>query len=104
MSLKNTIAADRTIPTPNANKNRYIIGMMESRIVQRIGTLVRTMTINRAKNDNPKFTKLESVLETGKTYLGRLTFLIMAAPPRIEPIDMVVASLKKPYIIWPLNR
>ena len=55
-------------------------------------TSVAMITIKRAIIESSMLVKLDITLDRGKMYLGRYTFFIRAAPPKIEPIAMLVAS------------
>ncbi len=50
------------------------------------------------------FTRLNSAFSSGKMYLGMYTFLISCALVITESMAMLVASLKKLKISWPLSR
>lgn len=55
-------------------------------------TSVAMITINSAIIESNILVKLDITLDKGNIYLGRYTFFISAAPPKIEPIAILVAS------------
>lgn len=54
------------------------------------------MTTINASIENIIVIKLDNTRESGKIYLGKYTFFIKDAPPRIELIAILVDSAKKP--------
>ena len=101
MSLKNTAIAESNIDTPITKRKTYIIGIGAKTIVQCNGDFVIMKTIKNARRENPKLTSEEKTFVNGKIYFGTYTLFIIALFVAIEVVAIVVASLKKLYIINP---
>ena len=95
ISLNLTVRAARSIPTPSENKIIIASGITLRTTVQCNSARIATITRINATSDAIKLMKLENTLAITNKYFGTYTFLISAALPMIEVMELVVASLKK---------
>lgn len=84
-------------------KTKHNIQGNKTSVAEKV-TSVAIITINNAIIESNILVKLDKTLDNGNIYLGKYTFFISAAPPKIELIAILVDSAKNPKISCPANK
>ena len=94
-----TVIAANISPIPTDRHTKSKTGTTKSNIVKCSSALVTIITIKSAQHAAIKLIRLEQTLGRTNIYFGTYTFFITAAFPTTADIALVVASLKKLYIV-----